>query len=111
MKYLLVLIPLMLSSSITLSQELSSEEVEIKKVITTLFDAMKASDGERITTLFAEEAQMNTVGKDSDGNSVVREGSVESFVQRVNGAESGLLDERILSYRIHIDGKCIIGNT
>ncbi|WP_291784455.1 nuclear transport factor 2 family protein [Cecembia sp.] len=97
--YLLVLI---FSFSITALK--AQEEKEVEKVIATLFEGMKAKDGEKVQKLFHPDASMQTVIAEENG-ATLGSNSVSDFITRISTvAEGTVLDERILEYHIKIDG-------
>ncbi len=82
----------------------NSEEDAVRQTIVTLFEGMKESNADKVKSAFADGAIMKTIGRDTDGNAVVRDGSVDSFVESISSFEAGTLNEKILSYEIRIDG-------
>jgi hypothetical protein len=81
-----------------------SEEEQIKAVIQSLFDGMRAKNGEQAGAAFLPDAIMQTVIAKPEG-SEVGSNSVGDFVKRISStpAETNL-DEQILDYQIKVDG-------
>lgn len=81
-----------------------SEEEEVKAVIVSLFDGMRAKNADQVAAAFTPEAIMNTVIAKPEG-SEVGSNSVADFAKRIftTPAETQL-DERILEYQIKVDG-------
>lgn len=78
-------------------------EQDVESAITSLFDAMRASDGEMIRSLVTKDASLHTVTVKEDGPEL-RETSFDDFVRSVSQSEPGSLDERLTSMQIHVDG-------
>ncbi len=104
MKHVLMIALIVLFTGAVYAQPSASDAAEVQQVIENLFEAMKASDGNRLNALFADNAKMNTIGTDPDGKAVVNEVPVQAFIQRVSGSQPGMLNERILNYNIQVDG-------
>lgn len=75
---------------------------EIEKVVTTLFDMMRDSDGERIKELITEGATLHTVIQEN-GNTSLRETRFDDFIRSVSATEPGTLDEQLTSFISHED--------
>lgn len=81
-----------------------SEEEEVKAVIVSLFDGMRANNPAQVTAAFIPEAIMNTVVAKPEG-SEVGSNSVADFAKRISTTPAETqLDERILDYQIKVDG-------
>ncbi|MDR9418174.1 nuclear transport factor 2 family protein [Gracilimonas sp.] len=83
----------------------SSAEEQVKATIETLFEGMLEANGEKVSGTFYNNAIMQTIVKNEAGEVMVREGSLEAFVNSINGAESARLNEKIKGYEIKIDGE------
>ncbi|WP_087149452.1 nuclear transport factor 2 family protein [Algoriphagus resistens] len=81
-----------------------SEEAEVKAVIASLFEGMRAKNSDQIGAVFSENAIMQTI--ESTGETgVVKAGSVAEFVKGIGSLPTETkLDERITDYQINIDG-------
>lgn len=81
-----------------------SEEEEVKAVIVSLFDGMRAKNAAQVTAAFIPEAIMNTVVAKPEGSEVASN-SVADFAKRISTTPAeNQLDERILDYQIKVDG-------
>lgn len=81
-----------------------SEEAEVKAVIESLFDGMRAKNADQIGAVFSEDAIMQTIENSGD-RGVVKAGSVADFVKGIGSLPAEAeLDERITDYQINIDG-------
>ena len=79
-------------------------EQEVEAVIRSLFDGMKQKNTEQVAAAFSAEGLMQTVQQKPEGTAV-GSNSVADFVKRIAGTPAGtILDERILSYHIKVDG-------
>lgn len=83
----------------------SSEEAEVQATIETLFEGMLEADGDKIAGTFQPDAIMQTIVKNADGEVMVRNGSLEAFVNSIGSAEPGRLNEKIGGYEIKVDGE------
>lgn len=79
-------------------------EDSIRTVVKNLFNAMKAADSAKIVYLFSENAVLQTVGKNSEGLTVVKNEHVAKFGASVTAAKPGDLDERATIEALKIDG-------
>ncbi|MFC5626076.1 nuclear transport factor 2 family protein [Algoriphagus winogradskyi] len=81
-----------------------SDEAEVKAVIESLFDGMRAKNVEQIGAVFSENAIMQTIETTGE-TGMVKAGSVADFVKGIGSLpEEAKLDERITDYQINIDG-------
>lgn len=79
-------------------------EQEVEAVIRSLFDGMKQKNAEQVAAAFSSEGLMQTVQQKPEGTSI-GSNSVADFVKRIANTPAGtVLDERILSYQIKVDG-------
>ena len=81
------------------------DEIAVKAVIVSLFDAMKTKNPEALGSLFHEKAIMSTVISGEKG-AQIGSNTVQDFINRIatTPAET-ILDERILDYQIKVDGQ------
>ncbi len=77
---------------------------EVKAAIDQLFEGMHKSDSALASAVFAQGIIMQTIKKDADGYAQVEEGSTEEFLNSIAETKPGTLNEKILSYKINIDG-------
>ncbi|KFC21410.1 nuclear transport factor 2 family protein [Epilithonimonas lactis] len=88
----------LLISTFAFSQ--SSDELQIKASINSLFDGMKTSDSTKITNAFSKTAVLQTIAK----NGEVKNENIKDFAVSISKAVKGSLDERITFSNILIDG-------
>jgi hypothetical protein len=82
-----------------------SDEVQIKKTITLLFDGMRDADTTMIRKAFAAKNTMQTIIKTKDGKIVVRTENINDFIKSVGLPHSEKYDERIVFTKILIDAE------
>lgn len=83
----------------------NKEEEAIKQTIDKLFMAMQKSDSVTLRSVFHPTARMLTVVFSSKENKhVIREESVNNFVAFVGQPRKELIEERLKTYQIQIDG-------
>lgn len=100
------MIKLLLIVCIWISQPTAKiqNEDEVQAVIESLFEGMKNKDETLIRNAFHPEARMQTVVANENGTTL-GSNSVADFVNRIATTPAQtILDERIQSYEIHIDG-------
>lgn len=91
-------------SLLGLSAFAQTPEQEVEAVIRSLFDGMRQKNAEQVAAAFAAEGLMQTVQQRPEGTTVGGN-SVADFVKRIANTPAGtVLDERILSYQIKVDG-------
>lgn len=100
----LTLFVLLSCSSMLVYDQKQNQEKEIEKVISDLFKGMKDKNQQLLENSFHEKAIMHTVMTGTDGTQLGAN-SVSDFINRiaVSPAET-ILDERIQSYNIKVDG-------
>ena len=81
-----------------------NSEQEIQSVIETLFDGMREADSSMVSSAFASDAIMQTISVNQEGEVVKNSGSLPQFLQTIATPRPQILDEKISSYTIHVDG-------
>lgn len=79
-------------------------EDSVKIAVNNLFDGMKAGDAAKVKAAFADSATLQTIGKDKEGRTVIRNQQVAGFAEFVGKQKAGAADERIVFESIRIDG-------
>jgi hypothetical protein len=79
-------------------------EDSVKAVIKQLFDGMKNSDSAMIRQAFADDAILQSVGKNKEGHTIIQTDKVDEFAKIISGLKRGAADERIVIEAIEIDG-------
>lgn len=79
-------------------------EDSVKAVIESFFAGMNRSDTVAIKAVFAENAVLQTIGRDKTGALKVQDEKLAGFLKSIGAAKSGSLDERITFSSVLIDG-------
>lgn len=82
----------------------STDEEAIEAVVTTLFDGMRAGDSTMVASTFLNDAVMQTVQLNREGEVVRSVGSLSGFKNAVGTPHPDVWDEQITSVDIRIDG-------
>ncbi len=82
----------------------SSEEPAIRATISRLFDGMRKADSVSLKTVFAPTARLQTVVNKQSAISI-NDSPITSFISSVGKAKPGMLDERLASMDIKVDGE------
>lgn len=82
----------------------ASEEASVTEVINRLFKAMNKADSTILNSTFAKEATLASIGKNKEGNPIVKKESVQSFAIAISKQPAGSLSEEIWNLKIQIDG-------
>lgn len=93
-KYLLLLF---LSPLLSMGQQKSSDEDQIKAVILKTFSAMKSVDSVALKSCFTNNAMLHISQVKPEGNTL-REVPAAKFIQNVMTRKPGDMDERVLSW-------------
>ena len=83
-------------------------EMEIRQVITALFEVMRQADSAALASVFSPDCTMQTIATDKAGKSVVRNEEVSKFVSSIARQKPGMIDEQIVFETIKIDGPLAI---
>lgn len=79
-------------------------EDSVRQVIQTLFTAMRQSDTAMLRTCFSDSLVLQTIGRDKQGQTVVRTETAGVFLKSVAGLPPGAADERIRFETVKLDG-------
>ncbi len=80
-----------------------NKEDSIKKVVQTLFVAMKNADVSMLASTFSDGAILQTIVTDKDGMVAVRNEHIKDFIDFISKEEKGNADERIAFETIKTD--------
>jgi len=86
-------------------------EDSVKNVINNLFTGMKTADAGLLKSAFGDSAIMQTISRNREGKTIVRNESVNEFAEFVKGLKKDSADERITFDMIKIDGPLAIAWT
>jgi len=81
-----------------------TDKDDIKKTITTMFNAMRKGDSTMLRSVFAEGIVFQRVGTKKDGTQVLENEKPDGFIKAVGTPHKDVWDERITWGDIKIDG-------
>src|SRR4051812_4994134 len=93
MKKILLLV-LLISSSFILKAQMSSTD-SVKAAVNLLFTGMKNSDAQTIRSSFADSGLLQSIARSREGNTIIRNESIEDFAKQISTIPKGDADERI----------------
>jgi putative lumazine-binding protein len=79
-------------------------EDSVKNTVNQLFTGMKNADGKLVSSVFADSAVLQTIGRDKEGKPMVRNENVKDFTDFINTVKKGAADEQIVFDAIKTDG-------
>ncbi len=85
-----------------------SAEDSVKTTINLLFEGMKNSDVSVLKKAFSDSAIMQTIGRNKEGKTIIRNETVNGFAEAISKIQKGAADERIQFETIKIDGPLAI---
>ena len=85
-----------------------SSEDSVKATINQLFTAMKNSDPTLLKDAFSDSAVLQTIARNKEGATIVRNEAVGEFASSISQLAKGDADERITYETIKIDGPLAI---
>ena len=88
--------------SIVILNSYAQDTTGVKRVIENMFIAMKTSDTVLLKSCFSANAVVQTI-QSSEAGAVVKEASIQAFVNSVGKQPVGALDERIVFDKILIN--------
>ncbi len=81
-----------------------SPQQEVRAVVDSLFDAMRAGNGAAAAELFHPDALLYSIAE-QDGQPILRVDPAAGFVQAVGAPRTQVWDERISDVEIRVDGR------
>lgn len=94
-----------------ISARSQSAEDSVKAVVNAMFEGMKNADAEKIRNCFGDSAILQTITKNKEGRTIVRNENVSDFAAQVAKLPKGAADERIQFETVKIDGAMAIAWT
>lgn len=76
----------------------------VKAPIIQLFEAMRQGDGQLLLDCFTEGATLHTTMQSKEGKPITKKDSISQFAETVGKPHDQVYDERILEYKIRVDG-------
>lgn len=89
----------------------AAAEDSVRAVIVRLFDGMRAGDSAAVRSVFVPGARLQTAAVRQDGTPVLRQDSVEAFVQAVGAPHEVVWDERVDAWHVRVDGPLAVATT
>lgn len=86
------------------NDEKLKDSMSIHNLIISLFDGMRQGDSAKVSSAFHKEVKMYTSFTDKDGQLVLQEGKLASFLNAVGTPHDKIWDEKIYGVKISIDG-------
>ncbi|HYE55647.1 MAG TPA: nuclear transport factor 2 family protein [Chitinophagaceae bacterium] len=86
-------------------------EDSVKATINGLFEGMKNSDPNAIRAAFADSAVLQTIARNKEGQTIIRNEAVNGFAESISKLAKGAADERISFETIKIDGPLAVAWT
>ena len=83
-------------------------EDSVKATINQLFDGIRNADGSAVTGAFADSAVLQTIARNKEGKTYIRNEQVKGFGDFVSRLKKGTADEQIAFETIKIDGPLAI---
>jgi hypothetical protein len=105
MKPILIMLTMVFCS---MSVRAQTTEDSIKAAVNKLFEGMKNADASLVSGSFYDSAVLQTITRNKEGKTVVRNEQVKDFAQFVSKQKKGAADERIHFETIKIDGPLAI---
>ncbi len=81
----------------------SSEEKAVLQVVEVLFEGMKQGDSALVSDLFHPDVRMLTSYTSSDGEPVLKEGSLADFLKAIGTPHPEVWNEKIWNTEIRVD--------
>lgn len=86
------------------NQAQADPKEEVQKVIMDFFEAMRKSDSARMRAFLTPDATLRTVAAGEQDSTILRQTDIVAFLNRVEEAGTGSLDEQLTSFTAHVDG-------
>ncbi len=80
------------------------DSASINALILTLFDGMREGDSAKVSKVFRKDVKMFSSYTSKEGEKVLREGKLESFLKAIGTPHDEIWDERIWDTQITVDG-------
>jgi hypothetical protein len=101
---------LLLTATVCINVSLNAQSAEdsVKAAINKLFTGMKSSDAAMVKNAFADSAILQTIGRNKEGLTSIRNENIDDFAKQVGSMPKGAADERISFETLKIDGPLAI---
>lgn len=101
MKYFFIVLTIM---GYGLTARAQSAEDSVKAVINRMFTGMKNADAALLKTCFADSMVLQTIGRNKEGQLVIRNEDPSGFIDFISKESPGNADERISFDVVKVDG-------
>lgn len=108
MRYFFILLTSICFCTLAAAQ---TAEDSVKAVINNLFTAMRTGDAALFKTTFADSALLQTISRNREGGTIVRNEDLDDFAAVVGKLKKDSADERIRFETVKIDGPLAIAWT
>lgn len=88
---------------ITLGYAQTSPKEEVEKVILSLFEGMRTGDSTMVGAAFMREAQLHTVTRNETGETRLKKGSLQRFLDAVGSPHDQPWNEPVWDMEIRVD--------
>lgn len=99
-----ILFLLLTTACISVNASAQSVEDSVKATVNNLFTAMRNADPSAVAAVFSGNAVLQTISRDKDGKTVVKDEKVSEFAESLKRVKKDSADERITFEKILIDG-------
>lgn len=106
--FCILLTTLIVTYTVSVAQ---NAEDSVKATVNALFEGMKNSDPNMIREAFADSAILQTIGRNKEGQTIIRTDAVSQFAEQISKIAKGAADERITFETIKVDGALAIAWT
>lgn len=89
----------------TSEAQAQTPEDDVRAVINTLFDGMRAGDSTMVRSVFHGDTPLYSAFVNQEGEPVLRQGSLDRFLTGVGTPHDEVWDEHIDNVVIHVDGR------
>lgn len=89
--------------SSTLFAQAENQEAAIEAVIMQLFDGMREGDSAKVHAVFYDDVKMRSSFTDKEGNHLLKEGDLASFINAIGTPHDQVWNEVISSIEIKVD--------
>ena len=80
------------------------DSASVHTAIITLFDGMREADSAKVSSVFHKDVIMYTTFTSKEGEPMLKEGKLSSFLNAIGTPHDNIWDERIWDTKIAIDG-------
>ncbi len=108
MKYFFIVLTVMQCG---IAAKAQTAEDSVKAVINRMFTGMKNADADMLRSSFADSMVLQTIGRNKEGNLVVRNENPAGFIDFIKKESPGNADERITFDMVKVDGPLAIAWT